>query len=80
MGLALASSDLIEMRKLTNELNVGVLFPGLEPAQIADTLNELLASPSRVTAFRSAAFEAARTIFNWERESQVFLYFLRRFT
>lgn len=74
-GLALASSDLVEMRSLTTKLDNGILFPSLQPKMIADTLNEILARPNQIDHMRLKSYEAARTTFNWECEEQKFTCF-----
>jgi glycosyltransferase involved in cell wall biosynthesis len=71
-GLAVASSDLVEMRQLTGELDVGVLFRDLEPRTIADALNALVADDAALERHRRNAYEAARTTFNWETERERF--------
>lgn len=71
-GLACASSDLIEMRRLTVSHRVGILFPSLEPRAIADSLNELVSNSARLVETRANALAAARSELNWETE-------LRRF-
>jgi glycosyltransferase involved in cell wall biosynthesis len=78
-GLACASSDLVELRHLSRELGVGIIFPSLEPRDIANCLNELLAQPDCIDEYRHNAYEAARTRFNWEAEEGKFLAFYSRF-
>jgi glycogen(starch) synthase len=78
-GLGCASSDLVELRRLSSQLRVGVTFPNLEPRRIADRLNELLASPDQIDEFRCNAYHAARDRYNWEHEEQSFLSYYSRF-
>ena len=78
-GLGCVSSDLIELRRLSCRLKIGITFPNLEPRKIADRLNELLACPEQVDEFRFNAYEAARTRYNWEYEEQDFLLYYSRF-
>lgn len=78
-GLALGSSDLIEMRRLTQELDVGVLFPSLAPDAIAEVLDGLLSRPAELDATRERAWSAARQRFNWEAEQEGLLNLVRRF-
>jgi glycogen(starch) synthase len=78
-GLGCASSDLVELRRLSCKLGVGVIFPSLEPVDIASCLNELLAQPDRIDEYRHNAYEAARTQFNWEVEEEKFMAFYSRF-
>lgn len=69
-GLALASTDLIEMRSLTEAHDAGVLFDSTKPEHIADALNKLIADPDRLDHCRRNAYEAARTAYNWEAEEK----------
>lgn len=77
-GLALVSSDLIEMRNLTEAHKLGRLFPSLAPRVIADTLNEFLAAPDKIDECRRSSYVAAREQFNWETEEIKFLRFFNR--
>jgi glycosyltransferase involved in cell wall biosynthesis len=78
-GLCCASSDLVEMRRLTRELGVGTTFPSLEPIDIAASLNELLADPAKIDEYRHNAYAAARTKFNWEHEEHEFIDYYSEF-
>jgi glycosyltransferase involved in cell wall biosynthesis len=71
-GCACASSDLVEMRRLTDQHDVGILFPALEPRAIADSLNSIVADADRLVARRGNALAAARRELNWETEVQKF--------
>lgn len=77
-GLALASSNLVEMRNLTHRLDNGQLFRSLRPQAIADTLNEMLAHPLEIDRMRENSYEAARTTFNWECEEKKFIAFFEK--
>lgn len=74
-GLATMSSDLPEMRAVTNRERVGRLFPGLKPREIASAIDAFLDNPAEIDACRERAWEAARTRYNWEQEVKVFLQF-----
>jgi glycosyltransferase involved in cell wall biosynthesis len=65
-GLAVASSDLPELHAFTRRLDVGVLFDGAGPEQMAATMNALVNDPERIDAYRRRAWRAARDEFNWE--------------
>jgi glycogen synthase len=67
-GLAVASSDLVEMRGVTQDLDNGILFDSTDPRQIAEALNGLVADPERLDACRRNSYEAARTCYHWESE------------
>lgn len=74
-GLATASSDLPEMRALTQRESIGSLFRDLSPRTIAQTLNTMLADEDSLDACRRRAWEAASTRYNWREEEAVFLRF-----
>jgi glycosyltransferase involved in cell wall biosynthesis len=66
-GLAIAASDLVELRRFIDEERVGVCFRPGDPGAIADALNGLAADPSRLAAYRAASAEAAKR-FHWDAE------------
>ncbi|MCJ2054932.1 glycosyltransferase [Methylobacterium sp. J-070] len=72
-GLAVMSSDLVEMRALTEKLKVGRLFPKLDPHEIAHALNVLIAEPDKLAEYRVNAYEAARRTYHWEMEERKFV-------
>ncbi len=74
-GLACASSNLVEMQRLTDRHQVGVLFPNQDPRVIADSLNALIARPDALAQYRANALSAARSELNWETEAQRFRAF-----
>lgn len=67
-GLAVASSDLIEMRRLTDRHGLGVTFDSKDPAQIAASLQSLLDDDAALEACRRNAFAAAQSEYYWEKE------------
>jgi glycosyltransferase involved in cell wall biosynthesis len=79
-GLAVASSDLVEMRTLTEKLDIGALFRSTEPSSIALELLSLLADEARLDACRERAFYAARNEYHWENEERRLLEYYRTFT
>jgi glycosyltransferase involved in cell wall biosynthesis len=79
-GLAVMSSDLIEMRRLTQALDVGRVFPRPDPRAMADTLSELLADREAIARYRRNSYFAARERYNWEVEETNFLENFHRFT
>ncbi len=74
-GLACVGSDLIEIRRHTEDHRVGRLFPSLEPHAIAQTLNGLISRPDELVEYRRNALRAARDELNWEQEVQKFYAF-----
>jgi glycogen(starch) synthase len=69
-GLAIVSSDLIELRRLTNELGVGALLPSLAPTDIAAVLEDVARDRDRLFEQRRTAYRHARETFHWEREEE----------
>jgi glycosyltransferase involved in cell wall biosynthesis len=68
-GLAIASSDLVEIARFIQNNHVGIVFPPGDVAAIRDSLDSLAADGRRLAEMRSAANEAARA-FNWDREKR----------
>lgn len=69
-GLALASSDLVEMRRLTKQLDIGILFDSESPEAIAGGLRNVLADPHGLDTLRRNAYLRARDEYNWETEQE----------
>lgn len=78
-GLAVASSDLIEMRLLTNKLGIGTLLRPDSPQSIADSLNELVDSPEKLSKARYNAYMAAMEEYNWEQEQVKLIDYYKEF-
>lgn len=76
-GLAVASSDLVELRRLTQELSNGALFPSIEPEAIAETLEALIARPDELDEQRRRSYDAAKREYHWEMEEQRLLSYYR---
>lgn len=77
-GLSVASSDLIELRRLTTKLDNGVLFRSIDPRDLADSLNELVQKPDLLDAQRERSYAAARSEYHWEYEELRLLEYYRR--
>lgn len=69
-GLALAVSDLPELRRVVDDYRVGVTFNPADPTDIAHQINTLLANPDRLQAMQSRALQAARDEFNFAVEGE----------
>lgn len=69
-GLAVVSSDLVELRRLTTALDIGVLFRALEPRAMAEDLEALVADGPRLEAQRQRAYQHARETLHWEVEEE----------
>lgn len=72
-GIAVMSSDLLEMRNLTNTLQVGRMFPKIDPHEIAHAINVLVSEPDKLAEYRVNGYEAARKTYNWEVEEVKFV-------
>jgi len=72
-GLAVASADLVEMRALTDQLQIGVLFDAADTESVAVALNRLANDPELLHACRRRAWVAARDEFHWENEEKKLL-------
>jgi glycosyltransferase involved in cell wall biosynthesis len=79
-GLAVASSDLIEMRLLTKKLDNGILFDPTNPEQMTDCINHLIQDHERLHAYRRHSYEAAKTEFHWENEEKKFRAYIHTLT
>lgn len=64
-GLPIAAADLPDMRAVVEELGVGEVFEGSDPAELATALQRILASPED---YRERAREAAPDL-TWEAEA-----------
>lgn len=71
-GLAVAASDLPDIRSIVEGNDVGELFDGAEPSSIASAVGRLTASPDRLRVTRSNAAAAAER-FTWEAQARVLL-------
>ncbi len=72
-GLAIVSSDLTEMRTITDELEIGRVHRPADPEAIAETVEKLTAEPSYLEACRRRAWQAARDHYNWDEARTAFL-------
>jgi len=68
-GLALAVSDLPELRKFVIRFKNGVLFNPENPKNIARALDSLILSKSKLAEAKKQSLEAAK-IMNWENEEK----------
>jgi glycosyltransferase involved in cell wall biosynthesis len=67
-GLALAVSDLPELRKIVDQYDVGIVFDPDSPRDIARALAEL--TEESLQRMQANALAAARETFNFEREAE----------
>jgi len=72
-GLALASSDLPEIRKIITRCENGVLFEPTDPHDIAMKLQELIADTQRLESMKERSRYYSDTVFTWENQEQTIL-------
>jgi len=72
-GLAIAGSDLPELRRIILGHDLGVVFNPEDPQDIARALNELLADEASLDKMRRNVYVASKTLFNWDQEGQKLL-------
>ena len=76
-GLAVAASDLPDIRRIVDEHGAGELFEAADPASIADAVRRATTSPERLRALRANAAAAAAR-FTWEAQAEVLLQVYER--
>ena len=69
-GLAVLSSDLIELRRIVDEERVGRLFDG-SPSGLARELEWFLDHPDELLEMRTRAHSAAQQRYNWAAQENV---------
>jgi glycosyltransferase involved in cell wall biosynthesis len=68
-GVPVLSSSLEAMVEVINTYDVGQILPSLEPEDIGNAINRMLADPQGLARQRSHALEASRNELYWEKES-----------
>lgn len=68
-GLPVAAADLPDIRQVVRQLGVGELFTGEDPADLAATIEQILADPE---PYRRAALSAAPYL-TWEQETDALI-------
>lgn len=71
-GLAIAGSDLPEISRFVNDLQIGCLFDPHSPSDIAESLDALAVS-DQLEAMRERSRQAALDRWNWDIEIQKYL-------
>lgn len=71
-GLAVAASDLPEIRSVVEGYRIGSLFDGNDPASIAAAIEQLASDPVELDAMRARA-RAAAPHYTWEAQADVLL-------
>ena len=78
-GIPVIASDLPENRRMIEDTKCGILFPTLEPRDIAATINAFSKNPERQAMGRRGRM-AAETRFNWSIESKKLVVLYQRIT
>lgn len=65
-GLAIATTNLVDLKKIVSDLEMGVVFDVANKEQVAEKLNFLLRNPDMLDSMRYNAWRAARDTYNWE--------------
>ena len=68
-GTPVLASKLVEIERIINLHNVGIITPSHEPEEIASLINQLFANEQQLDFFKENCSVAAKTE-NWEKESQ----------
>ncbi len=68
VGVPVVVSDLPELRRLVEQHDLGVVWPGSDAASLAVALDSLLRDPERLVRHREACLRA-REVVSWEREA-----------
>ncbi|MFY9585819.1 MAG: glycosyltransferase, partial [Actinomycetota bacterium] len=69
-GLAVAGSDLPDIRRVVETHRVGSVFDASEPASVATAVRGMLAAPDELRAMRRRALDAAPR-YTWEAQAAV---------
>lgn len=72
-GLALASSDLPEIRNVITRCENGVLFDPGDPHEIAMKLQELVSDPHLLETMKERSRYYSETVFTWENQERAIL-------
>ena len=72
-GLAILGSDLPELRRIIVGHNLGGLFNPEDSKDIARAINELIDDEARLQKMKHNSYQAARDLYNWEREEKKLL-------
>jgi glycosyltransferase involved in cell wall biosynthesis len=69
-GIPVISSNLVELKKIIEGYQVGVLVPEVEPELIAQTIQEVFNDPEKYAQLKHNTLPAAEKL-NWEEEKKV---------
>lgn len=68
-GLALAANDLVDLKRVIRQHEMGIVFDVADPGDMATQLNALIRDVDRLDGMRFNAWRAAKEIYNWENSS-----------
>lgn len=69
-GVAIATSDFPEIRKVIENSSAGKFFDPLDPKDIARAINEIIEDEEKLENMKKNARQSALTKYNWEIESK----------
>jgi glycosyltransferase involved in cell wall biosynthesis len=69
-GIPVISSDLVELKKIIQKFQVGVIVKGITPSEIANAIQNLFEHPELYQSFRQNTIVASQQL-NWEVEKRV---------
>jgi glycosyltransferase involved in cell wall biosynthesis len=72
-GLALAASDLPELRKIICENNAGMVFDPSDPKSIAESINGMISNRKKLHKMKINSLNCAKKRYNWENQSEKLL-------
>jgi glycosyltransferase involved in cell wall biosynthesis len=71
-GIAIAGSDLPDIRTVVDRHKVGAVFDAADPSSIVSAVKELIASPDELRAMKARAREAS-SLYTWDAQVEVLL-------
>lgn len=71
-GIAIAGSDLPDIRTVVRRHEVGAVFDAADPASIASVVRELISSPEELARMKKRAREAS-ALYTWDAQVEVLL-------
>lgn len=77
-GVPVLSSQLDAVVEVINTYNVGSVVSSLAPADIAASMNAMIADSASLAAMHCNALQVARDEFSWEKESQQLIQLYQR--
>ncbi len=72
-GLPFVATDWPEVGRVARETGAGLTISAITPAAIAGAVQQLLGDPAAYQARRQAALDAARAVYNWEKQAETLL-------